>query len=194
MAARGVLAGLLYLTTVTSTHIHHPLPRPPYGSASDITAKMGSIQPLQVDLSAGPNNSSVACTIRNNDPEHTISFLTWDTPFDPTAVNTGVLTLKDTATGDEIPSPGMKINRQMPPPRDDLQEIAPKSSADRQLNLSSPWIPTDGKKYLIGVQGSWRAVWTKPASSVTDDELAAARGDEAMQGSFHSESVEMELN
>lgn len=193
MAARA-FAGLLYFTTATSTHIHHPLSRPPSGIASDIPASMGSPQPLKVDLSADPNNSSVTCTIRNSDSERTISFLTWDTPFDPTAINTGVLTLKDAETGNEVPSPGMKINRQMPPPRDALQEIAPKSSAERQLNLSSPWIPTDGKKYLIGVQGSWRAVWAKPASSVTDDELAATRGDEAMQGSFHSESVEMELS
>ena len=72
-------------------------------------------------------------------------------------------------------------------------EIAPKSSVEREFNLSSPWIPTDGKKYLVAVHGTWRAVWQKPASQVSDEELAALKGDEAMQGMFDSESVEMTL-
>jgi len=154
---------------------------------------MESTSPLGVKLSAGPENSTVACNIRNNDAEHTISFLTWDTPFDPLAVNTGVLTLKDAESGAEVPSPGMQIRRMMPPPRDVLFEIAPGSSAERELNLSSPWIPTDGKKYQVAVNGTWRAMWKKPAAEVTDEELAALKGDEAMQEGFDSEAVEMTL-
>lgn len=122
-----------------------------------------------------------------------MSFLTWDTPFDPLAVNTGVLSLKDAETGVDIPSPGMQLRRQMPPPRDAIVEIAPDSSSERELNLSSPWIPTDGKKYQVAVQGTWRAIWQKPAAQVTDQELAALKGDEAMPGDFQSESVEMVL-
>lgn len=154
---------------------------------------MESTSPLGVKLSAGPENSTVACNIRNNDAEHTISFLTWDTPFDPLAVNTGVLTLKDAESGAEVPSPGMQIRRMMPPPRDVLFEIAPGSSAERELNLSSPWIPTDGKKYQVAVNGTWRAMWKKPAAEVTDEELAALKGDETMQEGFDSEAVEMTL-
>ena len=155
---------------------------------------MTSSDSLQVQLSAGPENSSLACTIRNTDSEHALTFLTWDTPFDPTAVNTGVLSIKDAETGADIPSPGMKLNRKMPPPRDALVEIAPKSSAERELNLSSPWIPTDGKKYQVAVHGTWRAIWQKPAAQVSDEELAALKGDEAMQGGFDSGSVEMILS
>lgn len=154
---------------------------------------MASANALQVELTAGSENTTVACTIRNTDSEHTISFLTWDTPFDPTAVNTGVLALRNAETGTDIPSPGMKLNRKMPPPRDALVEIAPKSSAEHELNLSSPWIPTDGKKYQVAVHGTWRAIWQKPATQVSDEELAALKGDEAMQGMFDSESVEMTL-
>jgi hypothetical protein len=154
---------------------------------------MASTDLLQVQLSAIPENTTVVCTIRNTDSENTLTFLTWDTPFDPTAIDTGVLTLKDAETGDDIPSPGMKLNRQMPPPRHALVEIAPKSSAERELNLSSPWIPTDGKKYQVAVNGTWRAVWQKPATQVSDDELAALKGDEAMTGGFESGSVEMVL-
>lgn len=154
---------------------------------------MGSAHPLQVQLSAGSENLTVACTIRNNDADHAISFLTWDTPFDPTAKNTGVLTLKDAETGTDLPSPGMKINRQMPPSRDAVVEVAPKSSEERQLSLSSPWIPKDGKKYMVSVEGTWRAVWRKSAAQITDEELAAAKGDEAIQGDFRSEAVEMTL-
>jgi hypothetical protein len=154
---------------------------------------MASANALQVELAAGSENTTVACTIRNTASEHTITFLTWDTPFDPTAVNTGVLALRNAETGADLQSPGMRLNRKMPPPRDALVEIAPKSSAERELNLSSPWIPTDGKKYQVAVHGTWRAVWQKPATQVSDEELAALEGDEAMQGMFDSESVEMTL-
>ena len=36
-------------------------------------------------------------------------------------------------------------------------------------------------------------MWKKPAAEVTDEELAALKGDEAMQGGFDSEAVEMTL-
>jgi len=195
MATRVSFAALLCSIAVTATHIHHPSSTPPFpfGNLSPTSPKMASADSLQVQLTPGPENKTIACTIRNTDPEHTISFLTWDTPFDPTAANTGVLALKDAETDADIPSPGMKINRKMPPPRDALVEIAPKSSAERELNLSSPWIPTDGKKYQVAVHGTWRAVWQKPATQVSDEELAALKGDEAMQGGFDSGSVEMIL-
>lgn len=196
MATRVSIAALLCSVAATATHIHHPSSTPPFpfGSLSATSPEMPSTDSLHVQLSAGSENSTVACTIRNTDSEHTISFLTWDTPFDPTAVNTGVLTLKDAETGADVPSPDMKLNRQMPPPRDALVEIAPESSAERELNLSSPWIPTDGRKYQVGVHGTWRAVWQKPAAQVTNEDLAALKGDQAMQGGFDSGSgVEMIL-
>ena len=154
---------------------------------------MKTTSPLQIQLSPGPENLTVACSIRNNDADHTITFLSWDTPFDPSAVNLGVLTLNDTETGTDIPSPNMQIRRMMPPPRDVLVEIAPGSSSERELDLSSPWIPTDGKKYQVAVKGTWGAVWKKPAADVTDEELAAFKGDAALQGGFGSEAVEMTL-
>lgn len=194
MARRALLAGLLCLTAVSSTHVHRPSPHLPVSNMPAAPASAGSTHPLTVELSAGSANSSVACTIRNSNPQHTITFLTWDTPFDPSAVNAGVVTLKDAETGADIPSPGMKMNRQLPPPREALQEIAAKSSAMRELKLASPWIPTDGKKYVVGVQGSWRAAWQKPAAQITDEELAGVKGDQALQGSFHGEGVEMELD
>ena len=196
MATRVSFAALLCSIAVTATHIHHPsslATSVPSGSSSATSPEMASPESLQVQLAAGPENTTVTCTIRNTDSEHSITFLTWDTPFDPTAVNTGVLTLTDAETGADIPSPGMKLNRKMPPSRDALVEIAPKASAERELNLSSPWIPTDRKKYQVAVNGTWRAVWQKPATQVSDEELAALKGDEAMTGGFESGSVEMVL-
>jgi hypothetical protein len=190
MATRGFIAASLCFLAATATHLHHsPLP----GTLTTGFPNMASTSPLEVQLKRGPENSTVACSIRNTDADHTISFLTWDSPFDPLAVNTGVLTLKNAETGAEVPSPGMQIRRMMPPPRDMIFEIAPGSSSERELNLSSPWIPTDGKKYQVGVNGTWRALWKKPAAEVTDEELAALKGDEAMPGDFGSETVEMTL-
>lgn len=195
MATRVSLIALLCSIAVTATHLHHPASKLPFpfGSPEATPSNMASTNPLEVQLSAGPGNSTVTCTIHNSDAEHTLSFLTWDTPFDPTAVNTGVVAIKDAETGAEIPSPMMKLNRQMPPSRDALVEIGPSSDSVREVNLTSPWIPTDGKKYQVKLQGTWRAVWQKPTAQVTDEELAALKGDEAMQGGFDSRSVEMIL-
>jgi hypothetical protein len=187
-----IAASLCFIAATTATHLHHSSLPGYTGSLTSALPKMASTSPLEIQLSPGPENSTVACSIRNTDADHTISFLTWDTPFDPVAVNTGVLTLKDAESGAEVPSPRLQIRRMMPPPRDVIFEIAPGSTAERELNLTSPWIPTDGKKYQVGVQGTWRAMWKKPAAEVTDEELSGLKG-EAMPADFGSESVEMTL-
>lgn len=86
----------------------------------------------------------------------------------------------------------MKLNRMLPPPRDELVEIAPGSSATKELGLKSPWIPTDGKKYQLHMRGNWRAAWAKAKADVSEGELEAMRGD-GTGSAFESESLEMQL-
>jgi hypothetical protein len=147
---------------------------------------------VAISLSSAESPLTVKVTIRNDSPDKTFSFLSWDSPFDPQAINTGVLSLKDAETGEAIESPGMKLNRMMPPPRDELVEIAPGSSATKELKLKSPWIPTDGKKYQLHLRGNWRAAWAKAAADVSDGELEAMGGD-ASESAFESDSLELHL-
>jgi hypothetical protein len=176
----GTLATLYHITTSqTSIMASH-------------TSDQAPSRDVSVELSLAKAPLTVKVTIRNDSPDKTFSFLSWDSPFDPQAVNTGVLSLKDTETGDEIEGPGLKLHRMLPPPRDDLIEISPGSSSTRELGLRSPWVPTDGKKYQIQLRGSWRAAWSKVAADVSDRELESMGSDGAPKP-FESGQLEMQL-
>jgi hypothetical protein len=191
MALRtAILATAFFGTLATFYHLSSS------SSTSQTLFTMSPNQPplsdVAISLSPAQSPLTVKVTIRNESPDKTFSFLSWDSPFDPQAINTGVLCLKDAETGSTIESPGMKLNRMLPPPRDELVEIAPGSSATKELGLKSPWIPTDGKKYQLYLRGNWRAAWAKAAADVSDRELEAM-GSDGTEGAFESDSLEMQL-
>lgn len=156
-------------------------------------SEQSSTEDLKIQLSSGSSPSVLKVTVKNESKSKTFSLFTWNTPLDEQALNIGALTLEDAEKGEAVPGPQMKINRKLPPPRDVIVEVSPQSTASREVNLSFPWIPKDGKVYRIQVQGPWKAVWAKPASQVTDDELSEMTGDSHLSGNISSESVELRL-
>jgi len=185
MALRTAILATAFLGTLAT--IYHLS-----SSTSQTSFIMPPNQAVAVSLSSAQNPLTIKVTIRNDSKDKPFSFLTWDSPFDPQAVNTGVLCLKDAETGSTIEGPGMKLNRMLPPPRDELVEIAPGSSATKELGLKSPWIPTDGKKYQLHMRGNWRAAWTKAKADVSDGELEAM-GSDGTESAFESDSLEVQL-
>jgi hypothetical protein len=189
MATRTAIIAIAFLGTV-ATFYH--LTASQTSLMSSNSADQAPLENVAVELSSAQSPLTLKVTIRNDSPDKTFSFLTWDSPFDPQAINTGVLCLKDAESGNEIEGPGMKLNRMLPPPRDDLVEISPGSSVTKELGLTSPWIPTDGKKYQIQLRGSWRAAWAKAAADVSDRELESMGG-ESSSKAFESDNFEMQL-
>ncbi|KAM0715582.1 hypothetical protein Q7P37_009080 [Cladosporium fusiforme] len=190
MAARAAILATAVLGTIVT--LYHFTSSPQTAIMPSVASDQSS-QGISVELSAAEAPLTIRVTIRNDSPDHPFSFLTWDSPFDPQAINTGVLSLKDDQSGSEIEGPAMKLNRLLPPPRDDIVEIKPGSSATRELGLASPWVPTDGKTYQIQAHGSWRAAWAKSASDVTDKELEAMGIDEKVAGAFSSDALKLQL-
>lgn len=158
---------------------------------ASLSADQAPLSDIAVKLSTAESHLTVKVTIENGSPDKTFSFLSWDSPFDPQAINTGVLCLKDDS-GNNIEGPGLKLNRKLPPPRDDIVEISPGSSVTKELGLTSPWIPTDGSKYQLQLRGSWRAAWAKAAGDVSDRELESM-GSEHSSKAFESDKLEMQL-
>ncbi|EME81257.1 uncharacterized protein MYCFIDRAFT_8780, partial [Pseudocercospora fijiensis CIRAD86] len=117
------------------------------------------------------NPPTVHVAIQNKNTATPLTLLTWDTPIDPSALNTGVLSLSDTSTGEAIPGPELKLNRLRPPPRDALVTIAPGDMVEKEVELVAPWIPRDGRSITVRAQGSWRAIWPKGKEDVSDEEL-----------------------
>jgi hypothetical protein len=189
MALRTAIAATAFLATVAT--LYHVTSSQTSTMATP-SSEQAPLRDVSVELSSADAPLTLKVTIRNDSPDTAFSFLSWDSPFDPQAINTGVLSLKDAATGDEIQGPGLKLNRMLPPPRDDLVEIRPGKSATRELALRSPWVPTDGKKYQIQLRGSWRAAWAKAAADVSDRELESM-GSDGSSKSFESGHLEMQL-
>ncbi|CAD0084118.1 unnamed protein product [Aureobasidium vineae] len=152
-----------------------------------------STRDLKIQLSPGSSPSVLKVTVENESQTQAFSLFTWDTPLDEQALNIGALTLEDAKTGQAVPGPQMKVNRKLPPPRDAVVEVPPQSTASREVNLSFPWIPKDGKVYRVQVQGSWKAVWAKPASQLTDEELSEMAGDSQLEEKIRAESAELQL-
>lgn len=148
---------------------------------------------LKIQLSSGSSPSVLKVTVENKSQKQTFSLLTWNTPLDEQALNIGALTLEDAQTGEAVPGPQMKVNRKLPPPRDAVVEVSPQSTASKEVNLSFPWIPKDGKVYRIKAQGAWKAVWAKPASQITDEELSEMAGDSHHDENISSEDMELRL-
>lgn len=189
MATRTAIVATAFLGTLATLY-HFTAPQT--SIMASLSSDQAPLKDVAVELSSAQSPLTVKVTIRNDSPDKTFSFLSWDSPFDPQAINTGVLCLKDAETGEEIAGPGMKLNRMLPPPRDDLIEISPGSSSTKELGLSSPWIPTDGKKYQIQLRGNWRAAWAKAAADISDRELESMGGD-GSSNAFESDHFEMQL-
>lgn len=191
MALRTVTLSLLCFFAVVAIYNSGVLTSSNMSSSSQ---ERSSTRDLRVRLSSGSSPSVLKVTIENESQIHTYSLFTWDTPLDEQALNIGALTLEDAKTGEAIPGPQMKVNRKLPPPRDAVVEVSPQSTVSTEINLSFPWLPKDGKVYRVKVQGPWKAVWAKPATQITDEELSQMSGDNhLLEGGIRSESTELRL-
>lgn len=127
-------------------------------------------------ISASPPALKVA--IANQHAKSPVTILRWDTPLEATGKNSGALQIyrvadsrSNTPLGEPVPGPSLKLNRLLPPSRDDLVEILPGNSATGHVILETPWIPRDGDRYRVRFQGRWRGVWAKAKSEVSDEDL-----------------------
>lgn len=191
MALRTIIVSLFCFFAVVAIYNSGVLTSSNMSSSSH---EQCSTRDLKVLLSSGSSPSTLKVTVENESRSHTYSLFTWDTPLDEQALNIGTLTLEDAKTGEAIPGPQMKVNRKLPPPRDAVVEVSPQSTVSREINMSFPWLPKDGKVYRVQVQGSWKAVWAKTATQVTDEELSQMSGDNhLLEGGIRSESTELRL-
>lgn len=179
-----IAVGLLVIATATYLLT-------PYWSPHAMPAR--SAPDLSVQLSSSrPNHVKVSIT---NDGDNLATFLRWDTAFDEQALALGILTLTDAETGDAIPGPDLKLNRVLPPSRDDLVEVGAGGEISKELALGGFWLPKNGREVKVHAQGRWKAVWMKPKADVTEEELQAVGGEQALQGDFASEvDAEIELS
>ena len=160
-------------------------------SMGDIASQTPQMPDLSIRLAVEDGTCGlVKVQISNASPDSTFTFLSWDTPFDPRALDLGVVGLSDAVTGKEIPGPGLKLNRKMPAPRDELIEVEPGKTRTRELELKGFWLPEEGTKVRIHAHGEWKAVWkARRKDEIAEAELEALAGDRVLRGPFQSENT-----
>ncbi|KAK3192536.1 hypothetical protein K4F52_001335 [Lecanicillium sp. MT-2017a] len=150
---------------------------------------------LEVHIEPGTTESTLQVKISNTHKDTPLTILTWDAPFDNVTRDSGSYHVQPASPpdADELKSPGVKVKRKMPAPRDDLLEIAPQGHVTRELPLKSRWLPSDGERYKVWAKGPWRAIWAKTMAEVTDEDLTSTRGDFGIGHTYETNQIEIVL-
>lgn len=149
----------------------------------DTTTSKPSISQLEVHLFPTSSHASVQVSIQNTNPTQAMTILIWNSPFDTLAPLMGILALSDSHTGEPLPSPGLMMQRTMPPSRNALIEIPAQGSVERNISLSHRLLPYKGP-VKVHAAGRWLAVWTKAIDDISRTDLESMSGPDVMAGHF----------
>ena len=120
------------------------------------------------------NPPSLRITLKNTNPDTPYTILKWGTPLDSSALNTGVFSIIDNNSGNEVQQVVLQINRKMPPPQEELLTVAPGTEEAVEVVFDKPWMPeAKPAKYKVKAEGEFKGVWGKYGNEVTEDELNA---------------------
>jgi hypothetical protein len=120
---------------------------------------------------------TILVTASNLHQSTSLTLLTWDTPFDEKALLLGIFTFVDTSTNEPLPSPNLKLNRGLPPPRTAFLEISPRHAITKELVLDGNGAKlVRGKEYDIQAKGRWKAIWHASVLDVGDENLKKMGG------------------
>ncbi|KAF2133667.1 hypothetical protein P153DRAFT_362753 [Dothidotthia symphoricarpi CBS 119687] len=130
---------------------------------------------LNMELSQiSRNPPTLLVTVKNNSPDTPYTILKWGTPVDSAALNIGVFKIVGEESGHEVKQLGLKINRKMPPPQEDLLTVAPGSEEKVEVVFDKPWMPEQKPaKYKIKAEGEFKGVWDKHNRDVRENDLEA---------------------
>ncbi|KAG8525688.1 uncharacterized protein KY384_000448 [Bacidia gigantensis] len=149
-------------------------------SISAVTSSFQPDTPLQVNV-----------RVQNN-ADHPVTILTWDSPLDPQAGLLGLFEMEDVATKQPVALATARFARQLPPSPDSFVEI----KSHKDLN-SSTTLPTIGlglppkSEYKVEARGSWRAVWDGTKDEISRLTLESMTG--GSTGEFHSNELTVEI-
>jgi hypothetical protein len=136
---------------------------------------------------------TIIATVTNLHESTTVTLLTWDTPFDEKALLLGLFTIKDIEHDHTIPSPGLKLNRKLPPPKEAFLEIAPRHAIAKEIVLEGPGAQLEkGARYEIQSKGRWKAVWQASVAAIGYGNLQKMGGGTGVVGiDFESNVIDI---
>ncbi|CAI6332305.1 unnamed protein product [Periconia digitata] len=176
------ILGTLYLFRYSSSSNNFTMSKPEGTDVPGLEWKLSQIS---------RNPPSLLVTLKNNSPSP-YTILKWGTPLDAQASNTGVFKVVNADTGDNIPTEFIKVNRMMPPPREDLVTIAPGTEEATEVVFNSPWMPEKKPaKYMVRAEGAFTGIWGVYGDAVKDSDVELYVDSPFNGRTFVSNEVEM---
>ncbi|OAX85081.1 hypothetical protein ACJ72_00553 [Emergomyces africanus] len=151
-------------------------------SACNLSGNMPAMDELSsslaVTIGAAPctslnptNPIQLTVSVRNNNPNQTVTLLKWNTSLDPQANVLGIFQTRDAECGTPVDSLVIKVSRKFPPTQDDLVEIPAGGVKEVKLTLP-PMTLSAGRQYVISAKGRWQGIWAGGRDDVTTADLA----------------------
>ncbi|KAI5851907.1 hypothetical protein BZA05DRAFT_445069 [Tricharina praecox] len=152
-------------------------------------AKMSApnISELQISITQKSASPLVLTTTLRNPTTSPVSILPWNSPLDALAPSVGVFRVFAAASGDEVDAAFMRINRLVPPPKEDVVFVPAggEVSVDHELKE----FRLQPGKYRVEAAWTWMQVWWVEGSQVDEAMLEAA----ANQGQGEELKVVVEI-
>jgi hypothetical protein len=180
-----VLGALYYLNTSSTPTLN--MSTPPSGE---------TVPGLEFKLSQiSRNPPSLLVTLKNTSPDTPYTLLKWGTPLDVQALNLGLFKMVDAATGREVEMHNLKINRVMPPAREDLVTVAPGTEEATEVVFNKPWMPeTKPATYKVKAEGVFTGVWDSYGDKVEAGDLETYSSSPLSGRAFRTNEVEMRVD
>lgn len=124
---------------------------------------------LVLTITATADPLTIKATTTNTHPTITFSILDWDTALDESAYECGVFSMYPLGNEEKKKTigPDLKYRRMMPPPLEQVVEIAPGESITKEFEI--PQSPLDdfslspplesGRTYRVCAEGRYMIVW-----------------------------------
>jgi hypothetical protein len=160
------------------------------------TSSSASIPGLEFTLSQiSRSPPTLLITLKNTSPDTPYTVLKWNNPLDSSALNSGVFTITDVESGEEVKQTILQINRKMPPPQESLVTLAPGTEEEAEIIFDKQWMPErKPARYKVRAQGVWKGVWGKYGDEVTKEELHDYAGSPFSGWRFVTNQVIMEVD
>lgn len=143
------------------------------------------------------NPPTLALDVTNNEPDTTLTILTWDSPLDPAALPLGLFSITPEGASQPLDIPTIQIRRVMPPPRDSFVTLRPGETRTQEHILRESIVTPGelGPKPTVVIKGTWMGVWTVPVEELTPDRLEYMYTDEGRwTGPFESKPFEVTVD
>ncbi|KAL1798368.1 hypothetical protein ACET3X_002405 [Alternaria dauci] len=160
------------------------------------TSSRTNVPDLEFTINQTSRSSpALLVTLKNTSPEVPYTILKWNTPLDSSALNTGVFTVIDAESGEEVKQTVLQINRKMPPPQKSLVTLAPGTEEEVEVVFDKSWMPKrKPAKYKVQAKGVWNGVWAKYGDEVTREDLYGYFNSPFSGWRFTTNEVLMELH